>query len=97
MSKTDRELFYYAVLQMHHGACTYEVFDSGFFLEKHRDNNRMLCKRSQRDPVGYVAGDNLILCAESDSIIVLGERFVSRFSGLVDGEGECFSIVMYFQ
>ena len=37
-----RELFYYAVLQMHHGACTYEVFDNSFFLEKHRDNNRML-------------------------------------------------------
>ena len=45
---------------MHHGACTYEVFDNGFFLEKHRDNNSMLCKRSQRDPVGDVAGDDLI-------------------------------------
>ena len=48
---------------MHHGACTYEVFDNGFFLEKHWDNNSMLCKRSQRDPVGDVAGDDPIFGA----------------------------------
>ena len=82
---------------MHHGACTYEVFDNGFFLEKHRDNNSMLCKRSQRDPVGDVAGDDPIFGAEGDLVIIPDEWFVSRFSGLVDGEGECFSIVMYFQ
>ena len=57
----------------------------------------MLCKRSQRDPVGDIAGDDPIFGAEGDLVIIPGERFVSRFSGLVDGEGECFSIVMYFQ
>ena len=57
----------------------------------------MLCKRSQRDPVGDVAGDDLIPGAEGDLVVGFGERVVARFSGLVDGEGECFSIVMYFQ
>ena len=57
----------------------------------------MLCKRSQRDLVGDIAGDDPIFGAEGDLVIIPGERFVSRFSGLVDGEGECFSIVMYFQ
>ena len=37
------------------------------------------------------------MCAESDSVIVLGEGLVARFFGLVDGEGEFFSIIMYFQ
>ena len=61
-----------AALQMHHRACADEVFDDGFFLEKHRDNNGMFCERSQRDPGGDVAGDNLIFCAEGDLVIVLG-------------------------
>ena len=86
-----------AALQMHHWACADEVFDDGFFLEKHRDNNGMFCERSQRDPVGDVAGDNLIFCAEGDLVIVLSERLVAGFTGLVDGEGECFAIVMDFQ
>ena len=86
-----------AALQMHHRACADEVFDDGFFLEKHRDDDCMVCERSQRDPGGDVAGDNLIFGAEGDLVIVLGERFVARFFGLVDGEGEGFSSVMDFQ
>ena len=86
-----------AALQMHHRACADEVFDDGFFLEKHRDNNGMFCERSQRDPGGDVTGDNLIFCAEGDLVIVLSERLVAGFTGLVDGEGECFAIVMDFQ
>ena len=86
-----------AALQKYHRACADEVFDDGFFLEKHRDDDCMVCERSQRDSGGDVAGDNLIFGAEGDLVIVLSERFVARFTGLVDGEGECFAIVMDFQ
>lgn len=50
----------YAVLQMYHQTCAYKVFYEYFFLEKYLDDNRMFCERSQKDPVGYVAGDDMI-------------------------------------
>ena len=57
----------------------------------------MLCKRSQRDPVGDIAGDDPIFGAEGDLVILLGKRLITRFSGLMDGEREGFSVVMDFQ
>ena len=39
----------------------------------------MLCKRSQRDPVGDVAGDDLIPGAEGDLVVGFGERVVAVF------------------
>ena len=45
---------------MYHQTCAYKVFYEYFFLEKYLDDNRMFCERSQKDPVGYVAGDDMI-------------------------------------
>ena len=82
---------------MNHRACAYQVFDDGFFFKKHRNDDPVFLERSQRDPVGYATGDELISGAEGDLVILLGKRLITRFSGLMDGEREGFSVVMDFQ